>query len=58
MNKKTQAIIIWLGLFLQLGNHLLYLQGVYNNWTALSILIVLIVLVFGLPRMIKKPINN
>lgn len=58
MNKKTKAIIIWLGLFLQLGNHLLYLQGVYNNWTALSILIVLIVLVFGLPRMIKKPINN
>lgn len=58
MNKKTQAIIIWLGLFLQLGNHLLYLQGVYNNWTALSILIVLILLVFGLPRMIKKPINN
>lgn len=56
MNKKTQAIIIWAGLFLQLGNHLLYLQGVYNNWTALFILILLIVLVFGLPRMIKKPI--
>ncbi len=56
MNQNQKAIIIFIGLLFLALNHWLYLQEVYNNWTALIILIILTIVVYSLTR--KKKIQN
>jgi len=50
MSRNQKAIIIYIGLLFLALNHWLFLQEVYNNWTALIILIVLTVGVYLLTR--------
>ena len=50
MKKSQEAIILFLGSLLLIGNYWLYNLGTYNNWVALFILAMLNVIVIGLRR--------